>query len=107
MDFDEILKQLKENLLKLVNDEYEDFKGSGEKVVNDFLNNSKQKLEKWTNLLANEMITLEEYEWLLKSQKDLFEMNALYTAGISKIKLERFKNKSIKAIVDVVTRIVL
>lgn len=107
MDFEEILKKLKENLLQLVKDEYEDFKGSGEKVVNDFLNQSKQKLEKWTNLLANNIITIEEYEWLLKSQKDLFEMKALYAAGISKIKLERFKNKTIQTIVDVVVQLVL
>ncbi len=107
MDFEEILKKLKENLLKLVQDEYDDFKDSGEEVVDDFLNNSKEKLEKWTNLLANKIITLEEYKWLLKSQKDLFEINALYSAGVSKIRINKFKNKAINTIVDVVVKIVL
>lgn len=107
MDFEEILKQLKANLLSLVKNEYGDFKGSGEEVVEDFLNKSKEKLKKWTHLLAHKEITLEEYEWLLKSQKDIFEMNALYAAGVSRIRLGRFKNKVINTIVEVVAKIVL
>ena len=107
MDFEEILKQLKVNLLELVNNDFTDFKDSGEEIVNTFLENSKDKLKRWTQLLVNEEIDLEEYEWLLKSQKDLFEMNALLAAGISKIKIGRFKNKAIKTIVDVMCKLIL
>ncbi|TXK74414.1 hypothetical protein [Mesonia sp. K4-1] len=107
MDFEEILKQLRQNLLGLIVNQYGELKDEGEEAVNQFLDASKLKLKKWTELLALNKITLEEFEWLLNSQKDLFEMNALHKAGISKISLGQFKNKAIKTIVDVVCKILL
>ena len=102
MDFEEILKKLRENLLSLISSQYGELKKEGENAVNQFLNKSKDKLKKWTELLSENKITLDEFEWLLNSQKDLFELNALHQAGISKISLGHFKNKAIKTIVDVI-----
>jgi len=107
MDFEELLKEMRDNLLLLVREQYTDFSKAGEDAVTQFLEDSKEKLRKWTFLLAEGLITPAEYEWLLKSQKDLFLMHTLYQAGVSKIRLGIFKNKVINTITDVAIKALL
>ena len=107
MDFNEILKELKTNLVQILGDQYSDFKNETKEDIEAFLEASKDKLERWTKLLANGELGLDEYEWLVKSQKDLLTLKGLQQVGISKISLGHFKNKVIKTIVDVVKGLLL
>ncbi len=107
MDFEAILKELKASLITLFGEKWGHLNGESKRDIDQFLNDSKEKLERWTLLLVNGAIDLEDYEWLIKSQKDLVLMNALHSAGVSKISLGHFKNKVIKTVVDVVKIIVL
>ncbi len=107
MDFEKLLQEMRDNLLLLVREQYADFKQASEDAVLQFLEDSKEKLEKWTILLAEGLLTPDEYKWLLKSQKDLFLMQTLYNAGISKIRLGIFKNKVINMITDVAIKVLL
>ncbi len=107
MDFDKILKQLKDSLVVLFTDKYGEFKTESKKDVEAFLKESKDKLERWSKLLASGDIDLDDFEWLVKSQKDLLTMKALNKAGVSKISLGHFKNKVVKTVLDVVVGIIL
>ncbi|NQX84768.1 MAG: hypothetical protein HRT67_02400 [Flavobacteriaceae bacterium] len=107
MDFDAILKELKTSLISLFGDKWADLKRESKKDIDQFLNDSKDKLKRWTELLVNGDLDLEDYEWLIKSQKDVMLMQALHSAGVNKISLGHFKNKVIKVIIDVVKTIVL
>ena len=107
MDFENIFKEIKNVLIKLLGEKYQGFKSESKKDVEIFLNNSKDKFERWTTLLANKDISIDEYEWLVKSQKDLLTLKALQKAGISKISLGHLKNSIIKSIVGVVKAAVL
>ncbi len=107
MDFEALLKELKTSLLELFGEKWKDLKDESKKDVEQFLKESKEKLERWTTLLANGDITLDDYEWLVKSQKDLLLMKALHKAGVSKISLGHFKNKIIKTILNVVKSVIL
>ncbi|WP_452603173.1 hypothetical protein [Pontimicrobium sp. MEBiC06410] len=107
MDFEALLKELKASILGLFGEKWDDLKKESKKDVEQFLAESKVKLERWTKLLANGDITLDDFEWLLKSQKDVLLMKALHKAGVSKISLGHFKNKIIKTIVDTVKTIVI
>ncbi|MDA0176784.1 MULTISPECIES: hypothetical protein [Mesoflavibacter] len=102
MDFEELLKQIKDELLKVLGESYADYKTESKKDVEAFLEASKEKLERWTKLLANTELTVKDYEWLLKSQKDILVLKALYQAGITKQRLGHLKNKIIDTIVNVV-----
>lgn len=102
MDIEALLKLLKEELLKVLGESYGDFKTETKKDVEAFLMLSKVKLERWTGLLQSGDLTPDDYEWLLKSQKDLLVLNALYQAGVSKLKLGHLKNKIIKTIMNTV-----
>lgn len=107
MDFEKLLKELKSSLVELFGEKWKDLKGESKKDVDQFLTDSKEKLKRWTELLINGDIDLDDYEWLVKSQKDLMLMQALHSAGVHKISLGHFKNKVIKTIINVVKTVVL
>lgn len=100
MDVNNILKEIKGNLLTLVGGKFEDLKSEIKKDVEDFLKASKVKLERWTLLLAAEHISPEEYKWLVESQKDLVVLKGLYAAGVSKIKLGHLKNRILSNVIN-------
>ncbi|WGH74366.1 hypothetical protein P8625_09595 [Tenacibaculum tangerinum] len=106
MDFEKIFKELRSSLTVLFNDKYNDFSKESKKDIDRFLNASKEKLERWTLLLAEGKLTLQDFEWLVESQKDLFEMKALQAAGISKISLGHFKNNIVSTIINTIQAII-
>jgi uncharacterized UBP type Zn finger protein len=101
MDFEEAIKRLKLSLIRALGKEYKEFGSESKKDIEDFINYSKDKLEKWTVLLATKKITIEEYEWLVRSQEDFMKLKELEKTGISKIRLGQVKNKMVKAIIDI------
>ena len=107
MDFETILKELKDTLLALAKDTFTNFKNEGKKDMLAFLKSAEEKLKRWTLLLESGAIAADDFEWLVKSQKDLLAMNALYKTGISKIKLGHFKNKVIKTVVNTIFKLIL
>ncbi|MGG8496704.1 hypothetical protein ACQY1Q_09825 [Tenacibaculum sp. TC6] len=102
MDFEKILQELKKSLILVFNDKFSEFSKESKKDIELFLNESKDKLERWTSLLKQGKLTLDDFEWLVESQKDLFHLKALQAAGISKISLGHFKNKIVKTIIDTI-----
>jgi hypothetical protein len=107
MDIEALVKLLKDELLKVLGESYADYKTETKKDVESFLTLSKVKLERWTNLLQTGDLTPADYEWLLKSQKDLLVLSALNQAGISKLRLGHLKNKIIKTILNTVITVVI
>ncbi|MCO6161705.1 hypothetical protein [Flavobacterium sp. NRK F7] len=107
MDIEKLIKELKEALLTLLGNKYKEFKPEIQKDITVFLKDSEEKLKRWIQLLAEDSITKEEFEWLLKSQKDLLTLKALQTVGISKIRLNNIKNSILKTIFDIVLAAVI
>ena len=102
MDFEVFLKDLKLTLVQLFGEKWADLKSESKKDIDQFLNDSKTKLKRWTSLLENNDIDIVDFEWLIKSQKDLMLMQSLKTAGVNKISIGHFKSKVIKTIIDLV-----
>jgi hypothetical protein len=98
MDIDKLLNEIKQQSLELLVNKYKEFKPELQQDITAFLESSKQKLERWALLVIDGSITKEELEWLLKSQQDLITLQALQTAGLSKIKLNTIKNGIIKTV---------
>jgi len=107
MDFEELLKLIKEELIRVLGESYAEYKEEAKEDIDAFLESSKVKLERWTNLLVSTELTVKDYEWLVKSQKDILVLEALYAAGASKRRLGHLKNKIIKTVVETVIRVVL
>lgn len=100
MDIDQLIANLKTQLALLFKNKFTEFGSALQKDVDTFLNNSKATLKRWLLLLSDGSITQDEFEWLLKSQQDLIVLQALQTAGISKIKLNNIKKAIIKTVVE-------
>lgn len=107
MDIEKLIKDLKESLLTLLGDKYKEFKPEVQKEINAFVKQSEEKLKRWILLLAEGSITEDEFEWLLKSQKDLLTLKTIQATGLSKIRVNNIKNSIIKTIFDIVIAAVL
>ncbi|WP_445710492.1 hypothetical protein [Flavobacterium sp.] len=102
MEIDKLIIDLEKALVALLGKKYSDLKPEIQKDIDDFLEKSKKKMKRWTLLLAETSITIEEFEWLLKSQKDILVLKALQSAGVSKVRLNTIKNSIIKTTFDIV-----
>lgn len=102
MDIEKLLEELRKNLVTLLGEKYKEFKPEIQKDVKDFLEKSREKLERWSLLLVAGSLTEDEFAWLLKSQQDLVTLKALQGAGLSKIKLNNIKNSIFKTVLQTV-----
>lgn len=98
MDFDELIKELKDEIVMLAKDKFDE---QGSEILQDmevYLEHSKVKLQRWATLFVQKKIDKEELAWLLKSQKDLLLLKSLQNLGISSISLGHFKNKIVDTV---------
>lgn len=59
----------------------------------DFVNQSAEKLERWTRLLKDGELTRDEFAALVRSQRDLAQLSALTRGGIGIAKAQQFRDK--------------
>lgn len=58
-----------------------------------FVEKSATKLKVWTKQVTDGELTQDEFAALIRSQKDLAELNALTAAGIGAVKVKKFRNE--------------
>lgn len=98
-DFDDFLSDLLDGMEDLAKDMLGEHAKEALQDSKDFLEETKEDLERWTKLLAKGDISKEEFEWLVASAKGSAKMYALKEAGLTLIKIERFKNAVIDFLV--------
>jgi len=103
MDFEEILKALRANLLAALEENHSAYSNQSVNDIDVFLQSFKEKLKRWTILFAEGHLTEDDFEWLVKSQKDLLVLENLLQEGVSKISLGHLKTKIIKIVVKTIT----
>ncbi len=102
ISFDELFDTLTEQLANLATLSLKKYTAEAKSDALQFLGEMKNKLTRWTVLLAQGDITTEDFEWLVTSQKDLVKMNGLKQAGLAAIRVDQFKNSVMNMIVDTV-----
>ena len=100
MNTNDFIEDLRKELVLLINSKYKKESKTIKNDIDQFLENSKEKLIRWTEFLTTGQLTPEEYSLLISSQKDLFVMKALHKTGISNISLGHFKNRVIELIIS-------
>ena len=65
-----------------------------------FLTAARPKLARWADALASGALTLEEFEFLVQSQRDLAKLHALTAIGLAVTRLERFRTGLISLVVN-------
>jgi hypothetical protein len=79
---------------------WEDFKDEAIEDGEAFLSEAKDDLQRWTKALGNGDLSKDDFEWLVESKKDLFELHALKQKGLTKIKISKFINGVVDLIVN-------
>lgn len=102
VDFAELFDNVKEQVVTLASLSLVKYEKEAKKDALLFLIEIKEKLARWTFLLADHQLTTEDFEWLINSQKQLLEMNALSQAGLAAIRVDQFKNSVLNLVVDTV-----
>ncbi len=105
-DFDSFLETLKTDLTEVVTDFGEDLKDDLLKDAGDFALQTKEDIIKWSEMLKDGELSLDEFEYLLKAKKDLAEMEALKQRGLAQAKLDKLKLAIIDAVAGSVKKVI-
>ena len=98
INFDAFYETLKTGVVDIAKAEATDFLEQATDDGQKFLDQSKVKLQRWTNLLAEGKLTTHEFAFLVKGMKDLAQMHALTQAGMAAVRVDRIR----VAVIDLV-----
>ncbi len=105
VDFNQMLETFKKDLISLSSDLKDDMKDALLKDGLRFMDRSRADLEKWSNLFVAGQLSREDLEWLVRSQKDLIEMEALKQKGLALAGIDRYKNAVARSALNAVFKV--
>ncbi len=100
INFDQFFDTLKTGVVDIAKTEAADFLQQATDDGKKFLDDSKDKIIKWTKMLADEQLDKDEFASLVRGQKDLAEMVALKQAGMAAVRIDRIR----VAVIDLVIK---
>ncbi len=103
-DINLFIEELRKNLQKIAAGSFQKYSSQLMKDATDFALKIEDDLKKWELEYSIQEMTKEEFEDLIKSKKNLLEMNALKHEGLAKTDLNKLRNAIVEAVTDVATR---
>ena len=91
-DFNKIFDDIKDQIGAEAKTDLKEFSDQGEQDAQAFLDQSRSRLEKWMQLLADKQIDEDEFRWLMESQKAAAQMEALRKANAGTMQIEKFRD---------------
>jgi hypothetical protein len=91
-DFNKIFNDMKDQLGAEAETDLKGFADQGKQDAQAFLDQSRDRLEKWMQLLADKQIDEDEFRWLVESQKAAAQMAALQKANAGSMQIEKFRD---------------
>jgi hypothetical protein len=90
--FDDFAQTFLSGAKDLARNTVKDQLAAADEDANDFLNRSRERLEKWTKALAEGKLTKDEFDSLVRARIDVAEINALAQAGAAAVRVQRFRD---------------
>ena len=90
--FDDFLDIIQDDLPNLGTELLGELKDQGILDAKMFLEDTKDDLKRWTQLLAKGQLNQDEFNFLVQSQKDLFDLHSLKQAGLALITAQKFRD---------------
>ena len=106
-DFDAILGQIRDGIATLAVTTVRHYADDALADATAFLDQTQDKLERWTGLLTEGELTTEDVEWLVHSQASLLEMRALKQSGLALVRVDEFRASVLNLVTDTVFGAVL
>lgn len=91
-DFNKIFDDIKQQIGAEAKTDLKEFSDQGKQDAEAFLKQSRDRLEKWMQLLADKQIDQDEFGWLVESQKAAAQMEALRKANAGSMQIEKFRD---------------
>jgi len=91
-EFDDFLGIIQDELPNLGKELLGDLKDQGILDAKKFLEDTKDDLKRWSQLLAKGQLNQDEFNFLVRSQKDLFDLHSLKQAGLALITAQKFRD---------------
>jgi hypothetical protein len=91
-DFNKIFDDIKQQVAAQANTDLKEFSDQGKQDAQAFLDQSRDRLQKWMQLLADKQIDEDEFGWLIESQKAAAQMEALRKANAGSMQIEKFRD---------------
>ena len=104
--FDDFLHEVKTGAQRVAQQEAAEFLDAVTKDAQAFLNDLETDLKTWTQQLASEQLSLTDFEFLVKSKKDLAQMVALKEAGLAAIRIDRVRNALIDLVIKAASKMI-
>jgi hypothetical protein len=98
-DFNDFFTALGSGIKALVMKTLKDFENEAVSDGKAFIETIKSDLNRWTRLLAQGELSQDDFAWLILGKKDLAKLLLLKEAGLSAIKIERFRNGIVDLII--------
>lgn len=96
--FDDFLAAVKDDVANLSREHFTELVSKAIEDGESFLQDLHDDLPVWTELLTKGDLALDEFEFLVKSRLDVAELTALKNAGLAKVRLEKFEQDILGAI---------
>jgi hypothetical protein len=106
-DFNAFLEELKNNLTAIATGSFQKYTKQLLNDGTDFAAKLEEDLKRWAAEYSIHEITKEEFEFLVKSKKDLLEMTALKQEGLAKIELNKLRNAIVDTVMGAAVKILL
>lgn len=101
-DFHKFLDEVGQKLIDIASKLGGEFRDAAIADGKAFIEASRESLTRWTAKLAAGELTLEEFGDLLEGEKDLAEMATLKQTVITKVQLNKFKDRLIDVLKETV-----
>jgi hypothetical protein len=98
-DFNTFIAELKKNLFEFAGDSFKKYSSQLLQDGTDFAVKLEEDLKRWAEEYSIHEMTKEEFEFLVKSKKDLLEMETLKQEGLARTDLNKLRN----GIVEILT----
>ena len=98
-DINQILNDIKSQLGPLAEQNVKEFAAQAKQDAEEFLAESKGKLAKWVQLLADGQIDQDEFQLLVESQKAVATMRALREANAGTVRIDQFRNSVFSVVI--------
>lgn len=105
--FSDFTKAVESGAKTLAGNTLKEFLTQAQLDVKDFLNKEKENFQKWTDQLAKGELTQNEFESLVRGERDLAALLALTNAGIAAARLQRFRDGLIDLVINSAFKIFL
>lgn len=105
--FNDFVNALKDGLQQLVAQSLNDYRDAAVRDGEAFLSKTAADLEHWTEEFAKGQLSKDDFEWLVKGQKDLAEMEALKQAGLTLVRLDQFRTSLLNLVIGTAFKVFL